>query len=292
MWSERVREIMQTTLFESANMKISPGSILLAAAFFILILVLSGLLRRRLLHRLLDRTPLDNAGKYAVITFTRYAFLLLASILAMEIAGIDITALTFLAGAVGIGLGFGLQNIFTNLMSGFLLLLERPIKIGDRVDLGDLAGEVRKIGARSTTIVTNDNITVIVPNSELITQRVTNWSHGEDTVRFRISVGVSYEADPAQVRKWLLEVAEGNSNILKNPAPQVFFDSFGDSSLNFELAVWNRSHLLRPRSFRSDLRYAIHEKLKEKGVEIPYPQRDLHIRSGALIQEKSGPSPS
>ncbi|MEM9445288.1 MAG: mechanosensitive ion channel domain-containing protein [Verrucomicrobiota bacterium] len=248
---------------------------------------LSSIIEKRIARKFLGRTGLGKGGQYAIGKILHYFILVIALFLSIEIAGIGLTSLTLFAGAVGVGLGFGLQNLFQNFISGFLLLIERPIKVGDYIDLGnvngdELAGKVVSIGVRSTTIVTNDNISVIVPNSDFITNQVTNWSHSEDTVRFRITVGVSYNSDPEEVQAVLLEVAEENPNILKDPKPKVFFDGFGDSSLNFELAIWNRTHTLRPRSFRSDVRYAIHKKLKERGIEIPYPQRDIHIRSGFL----------
>lgn len=158
--------------------------------------------------------------------------------------------------------------------------MERPIKVGDFIDLGEnLQGRVEKIGARSTVVTTNDNISVIVPNSDFITSRVTNWSHNEDVVRFRIPVGVSYGSDPEEVKSALLQVAKENKSVLTSPPARVFFDGFGDSSLNFELAVWNSDHVLRPRTFRSAIRFAIFSKLKEKDIEIPFPQHDIHLKT-------------
>jgi small-conductance mechanosensitive channel len=183
-----------------------------------------------------------------------------------------------IAGALGIGLGFGLQNIVSNFVSGLVILAERPIALGDRIEVGSVAGQVRQISLRSTTVVTNDNISIIVPNSDLVTQAITNWSHGDPRVRIRVPVGVAYGTDPEKMRSVLLAVAEAHPDVLKEPAAAVFFDSFGDSSLNFELAVWtvNRAHA--PRRFRSEINFAIEKALRENNIEIPFPQRVVHLR--------------
>jgi small-conductance mechanosensitive channel len=181
-----------------------------------------------------------------------------------------------------VGLGFGLQNIVSNFVSGLIILAERPIAIGDRVEIGNIAGQVTQISLRSTTVLTNDNITIIVPNSDFIANTVTNWSHGDPRVRLRLPVGVAYGTDTDKLRRALLEVAAEHPKVLQNPAPELFFLGFGDSTLNFELAVWTSEMTSKPRRFRSELYYAMEKKLRERGIEIPFPQRDLHLRSGIL----------
>jgi len=151
--------------------------------------------------------------------------------------------LTFLAGALGVGVGFGLQNITSNLISGIILLFERPIKIGDRIEVGGVHGDVVRISPRATTIVTNDNIAVIVPNSDFITGRITNWSYTDRDVRFHIPVGVSYRSGPEEVRRLLLAVAGAYPGVLKQPEPDAHFQEFGDSSLNFVLLVWTSDYI-------------------------------------------------
>jgi small-conductance mechanosensitive channel len=194
-----------------------------------------------------------------------------------------LSSLAFLAGALGVGVGFGLQNIISNFVSGLIILAEQPIAIGDRVEVGGTIGKVTEINLRSTTMLTGDNICIIVPNSNLITGTVVNWSHGDPRVRTRLPLGVAYGTDIEQLRRILLEVADQNSDILKQPAPDLLFIGYGDSSINFELAVWSMLTQEKPLRFKSELYYAMHKKLQEHHIDIPFPQRDLHLRSGSLI---------
>jgi small-conductance mechanosensitive channel len=176
--------------------------------------------------------------------------------------------------------GFGLQNITGNFFSGLIILVERPIKVGDRIEVGSVSGDVARISLRATTIITNDNIAIIVPNSDFINSRVTNWSYTDRDVRFKYRVGVSYKSDPDLVRRVLLEVAAGHPGVLKLPAADVLLQEFGDSALNFELRVWTREYTTRPGVLQSELNYEIVKALKAHAIEIPFPQRDVHIRSG------------
>jgi small-conductance mechanosensitive channel len=251
--------------------------LLVAALFYI-----AGRVRRWLVDVLLVRSRLDIGARQAVGSIARYVILLIGFLIILQTVGINLTTLNVIAGAVGIGVGFGLQNIASNFISGLIILFERPIRAGDRIEVGDVDGDVIEIGARSTRVLTNDNITIIVPNSSFITENVVNWSYRESRVRFHIPVGVAYGSDIRQVEKLLLEVARENPNVLETPPPRVWFKGFGDSSLNFELLAWNTSLIHSKGQFISDLNFAIFEKLKAHNIEIPFPQRDLHIRSGAL----------
>ncbi len=203
----------------------------------------------------------------------------------MDNAGIHLGALTVFAGAVGVGVGFGLQNIASNFISGLVILAERPITLGDRVEVAGIAGQVERIRARSTVIRTNDNIMMIVPNTKFIDSPVTNWTYTDRRVRFRIPVGVAYGSDIVKVRDTLLAVGRENPNTLQEPAPGVFLKKFGDNSIDFELVVWSSEMSARPSRYRSDLNFAIVEKFLEAKIEMPFPQRDLHIRSGTLKVE-------
>ncbi|MEQ8811332.1 MAG: mechanosensitive ion channel, partial [Imperialibacter sp.] len=178
------------------------------------------------------------------------------------------------------------QNITNNFISGLIILFERPIKVGDRIEVGVIAGDVISINARATTIITNDNISVIVPNSEFISGTVINWSHSDRNVRFLFPVGVSYKEDPEKVKKILLEVADKNQYVLKSPPPTVMFDEFGDSSLNFSLGVWTSTHIEKPRVLKSELYFEIFKKFTEHNIEIPFPQRDLHIKTSPVTVEQ------
>ena len=244
------------------------------------LIVGSGHLKRWMAREVFQKRGIDVGVTQAVTTITRYALVALGIVVILQANEIDLSALTVLAGAAGVGIGFGLQNIINNFFSGLIILFERPIKVGDRVDVGSIRGDVVKISARSTTIVTNENIAIIVPNSEFISQRVTNWSYTDKNVRIDVPVGVSYSSDPDEIRDILLEVATESDYVMKHPKPDVTFDEFGDSSLNFSLRVWTDEFATKPKVLRSHLNYDIARKFKERDVEIPFPQRDLHIRSG------------
>jgi small-conductance mechanosensitive channel len=240
--------------------------------------VLNTLLRRLILLRLLARTQLDAGVQFAVTKIFSYVFLALGVYVALVVNGVNLSSLAVVAGALGVGIGFGLQNIVSNFVSGIILLVERPVAIGDRIEVAGVAGRVTRINLRSTIVVTNDNITIIVPNSDLVTNPVTNWSHGDPKVQFRLPVGVAYGSDVEKLRRVLLDLAAENPDVLKTPAPTVYFDNFGDSSLNFELGVWTQEMAHSPRRFRSALNFAIEQKLRENNIEIPFPQRVVHLR--------------
>ncbi len=252
------------------------------ACLVALVFVGERLLRRHLVRRFLGHTQLQPSLQYAVSKIGGYIVITLGIYVALKLVGIDLSSLAVVAGAIGVGLGFGLQNIISNFVSGVIILAERPISIGDRVEMGEIAGLVSQINLRSTTIVTNDNIAIIVPNSDFITSKVTNWSYGDPKVRIRLPIGVAYGTDPQRLRRLLLEVAAAHPLVLREPAPEIFFNGFGDSSLNFELAVWTIEMAPKPRRFRSELNFAMEKKLRENQIEIPFPHRDLHVRSGNL----------
>ena len=199
-------------------------------------------------------------------------------ILPLALPGFNLATLSVIAGALSFGIGFGLRNIADNFVSGLIILTERPIKVGDRLEIDDLEGKVMEIRARSTTVRTNDNIDIIVTNSHFIDNRVTNRSHNDNVIRFRIPVGVHYHSDIEVVEKALLEAVKDCPNALPEPAPGVRFMGFGDSSLDFELRVWSEALHDRPNAFRSEVNKAIWHSLKRHQIEIPYPQRDLYIK--------------
>jgi small-conductance mechanosensitive channel len=248
--------------------------IMLVAVFWIV-----SALKRFLFNRYLSRMGTDRALQYAVAQICGYVALAVGVFIVLQNAGIDLSALAIFAGAAGVGIGFGLQNLTSNFISGLVVLAERPIRIGDRIEVGGVAGQVTAIRARSTTVLTNDNIVIIVPNSEFIAKPVTNWSHGDLRVRFRIPVGVAYGSDVEKVCTLLTAVAREHSAALDEPEPTVFFDRFGDSALHFELVVWSAAMSSRPRRFRSDLNFAIERKLREAGIEVPFQQHDVRVRS-------------
>ena len=263
-----------------------PGISLTLVQIFLLVALLLGVFwvsartKSFLFNRFLVNSGLDRSLQYAISQIVSNIVLVVGVFIVLDNAGIHLGTLTVFAGAVGVGIGFGLQNIASNFISGLVILAERPITIGDRVEVAGVAGQVQQIRARSTVILTNDNITMIVPNTKFIDSPVTNWTYGDPRVRFRVPIGVAYGSDLEKVRNALLEVARENSHVLPQPAPTVFLEAFGESSINLELVVWSKEMSYRPRRFRSDLNFAIVQKLRESGIEIPYPQRDLHFRDG------------
>jgi len=200
------------------------------------------------------------------------------TIVAFQFIGIDLSGLMVVFGFLSVGIGFGLQNLTSNFISGLILLFERPIKVGDRVTVGDTEGDIEEINMRSTTVRSLNNISIIVPNSEFISSTVINWSHTDLKIRLDIDVGVSYNSDLDLVLRSLQEIAVENAEVLKEPTPEVLFIAFGDSSWNLRLRVWLNDPK-RHQRVRSDINCAIVRKFRERGIEIPFPQRDLHIRS-------------
>jgi len=265
--------------------KLSLLQIFLLVTLLIAVFWISSRTKRFLFNRLLAQSGLDRSLQYAIAQVVSNIVLVVGIFIVLENSGIRLAALTVFAGAVGVGVGFGLQNIASNFISGLVILAERPITIGDRVEVAGIAGQVEHIRARSTVIRTNDNIMMIVPNTKFIDSPVTNWTYGDRRVRFRIPVGVAYGSDVAKVRDALLAVAQENPHTLKEPAPGVFLEKFGDNSIDFKLVVWSSEMSARPSRYRSDLNFAIVEKFREAKIEMPFPQRDLHIRSGTLKVE-------
>lgn len=265
--------------------KLSLAQIFLLVALLIAVFWFSSGTKRFLFNRLLAQSGLDRSLQYAIAQVVSNIVLVVGIFFVLENAGIHLAALTVFAGAVGVGVGFGLQNIASNFISGLVILAERPIAIGDRVEVAGITGQVEHIRARSTIIRTNDNIIMIVPNTKFIDSPVTNWTYGDPRVRFRVPVGVAYGSDINKVRDALLAVAHENPHTLREPAPTVFLDQFGDSSIDFKLMVWSSEMSARPSRYRSDLNFAIAEKFREVGIEFPFPQRDVHIREGVLKVE-------
>jgi len=274
-----------------------PGVSISLLQLFLLVALLIGVFwissrtKRFLFNRFLVDSGLDRSLQYAISQIAANVVLVVGIFIVLQNTGIHLEALTVFAGAIGVGIGFGLQNITSNFISGLVILAERPITIGDRVEVAGVTGQVQKIRARSTVLVTNDNITTIIPNQKFIDSPVTNWTYGDPKVRFRVPVGVAYGSDVEKVRAALIEAAAEDPHTLEDPAPSVFFVEFGDSSLNFELVAWSDEMSNRPRRYRSDLNFAINRKLREAGIEIPFPQRDLNIRTGILKMEQVGANP-
>jgi small-conductance mechanosensitive channel len=256
------------------------GGILLLVFLFASVIIVERILQRLLIRRFLSKTRLQPSLQYGLSRIFGYTLIAIGFYVAFQAVGFDLSSLAIVAASVGVGVGFGLQNIINNFVSGIIILAERPISIGDRIEVAGVAGRVTKIQLRSTTVVTNDNITMIVPNADFISNTVTNWSHGDPKVRIRVPVGVAYGSDLKLLQQLLLEAAGEHPKALRDPSPVVLFNEFGDSSLNFELGVWTQEMTAAPIHFTSEMNFIIEQKLRENDIEIPFPQRDLHVRSG------------
>jgi small-conductance mechanosensitive channel len=223
----------------------------------VLLVYVTAKLKKLIIYNLLAKSGVEIGVRVAVASLARYLILLLGFIVILQTAGIDLSSITVLFGALGVGIGFGLQNITNNFVSGLIILIERPVKVGDRIEISGISGDVVNISMRATTILTNDSISIIVPNSEFVSSTVINWSHTDRNVRFNFPVGVSYKQDPEEIRELLLQVADENSGVLKQPRPDVLFSEYADSALIFNLRVWTRDYIDRPGVLKSQLYYEV-----------------------------------
>jgi len=268
--------------FTIGNIEVSVTTLIEAVLIFAIALVLSRTLRRVLQRRIAKRAYLDPGLRYTLGRLTQYVIIALGLLLALKAGfSLDLTSIAVLFTALSVGIGFGLQYIAADIASGFILLFERPVRVGDRITIGDDEGDVQSINLRTTVVATNDRISIIVPNSKLVSQRLINWSYGDPRARIAIPVSVAYNSDIDLVTRTLLQAAEDVDNVLRDPAPKIQFLKFGDWSLDFRLLIWTN----RPRrhtQIRSDINYRIEKLFREAGIEIPFPQTELRLREGAL----------
>ncbi|MGE0790178.1 MAG: mechanosensitive ion channel family protein [Sandaracinaceae bacterium] len=276
-------------LFHLGATPVTPLAILVFLLTLVASLILGRALRTLIMRVVAARSKHHNEGlAYAVGRIGQYLVVISGILLGLDNLGISLAALTALGAMLSVGIGFGLQNIAQNFISGVILLLERPIQHGDVIEVDGVLGRVTEIEMRATRLLTLDGISVLVPNSKLISEDVRNMHAPERTNRVRVAVGVAYGSDTELVRKTLLEVGKAHREVLAKPAPTVFFTSFGDSSLDFELAVWLDNAERRP-IVSSELRFAIDAAFREHDIQIPFPQRDLHIKSGLPQAAEEGP---
>ncbi len=261
--------------------KIQDSHISLHTIAVLLIFIFAAYLISRYLQKIYDLRVASHFSRGTDFTVKRlihYSVLIIAFLIGVEAAGIDLSSLAIIAGFLSVGIGFGLKNITSNFISGLILLFERPIEVGDTVTVGDQLGTVTGINLRATEVNTWENIDIIIPNSAFVEENVVNWSHGEDHVRISCEVGVAYGCDTAKVKELLETVAGEHPKILKTPRPNVLFRAFGDSSLDFELRFWIKNPRWRAR-IQSEINFAIDREFRKHQIEIPFPQRDLHLRS-------------
>lgn len=270
-----------TESFTAQTIPLGNNSISMLDIFRLLVLVLvvtviAQIISNTLKRRVLQETGINRGVQEAIAIILRYGLIFVGCIIVLQASGINLSSLTLLASALGVGAGLGLQNIVKDIGSGLVLVFERPVQVGEFIQVGEQIGTVERIGARSSEIRTVDQVSVIVPNSHLLENEVVNWSHRNPISRIRIPVGVAYKSEPKQVRELLLSVGRQHPDVLVTPPPQVLFRDFGDSALQFELLVWV-SQPSRQFIIKSDLYFMLAEALRQHDIEIPFPQRQLHV---------------
>ena len=271
--------VLYHSFFKIGGIPITPIFLMKVTVFLILLISASHLIQRILMTRVLRHLRISEAQKFALGRFTTYALSLGGLFIGLQSLGVNLSSLVVFGGAIGVGVGLGLQNVVSNFVAGIILLIEQPIRIGDRIAINDLLGDVIRIAARSTWIRTNDNVVIIVPNSDFINNAVTNWTANDPQVRISLPVGVGYNSEPEKVRGLLLEAARENRQVLTDPAPDVIFTDYGDNSINFTLRVWTEAQTHAPLVLKSELYFDLFRRFREAGIELPFPQRDLHLRS-------------
>jgi small-conductance mechanosensitive channel len=254
-----------------AGTQVTPLKLLTVIALLTALVWSTRRVTRWLVDGVLARRGVDVGIREALGAVVRYVVVTLGALVILQSAGINLTSLNILIGAVGVGLGFGLQNITSNFFSGLIVLFERPIKIGDRVEIGGVVGEVREIAARATTLVTDENVAVIVPNSQFVSERVTNWSRPAKLTAYVLPFHVSHASDPELVRRVLLAAARAHPHVLPNPGPEVEFVEVGLAALRFQLQVWSTEHVKTAGTLKSDLNFAVWQQLQSAGVALPPP---------------------
>lgn len=264
-------------LIDFGESKLSIGSITFGVFLFVFFVYCSKLAEKGLHRFFSNRKNFDPGVRDSLIKFGRYAVVAIGALITLDTLGISLKSLAAIGAVLMVGVGFGLQNIAQNFISGIIILIERPIKIGDLVVVKGVDGKITSIGMRSTQVVTRNDVTIIVPNSQFISEQVMNDSFTGDKIRLMVKVGVAYGSDVELVTKILAEVSSAHPKVLNSPPPQVFFKDFGDSSLDFEVAFWVTDTWGR-YIVESDIRFGIDKAFRKAEVTIPFPQRDVHLR--------------
>lgn len=280
-WNQLKAQLLEVWgLFQKPLFELSGTKVTIANFFIAVILIIIGLKLAKLAENVvgkgLRRRNVDIGVRGSIERFTRYAVVVIVFFLALDTIGFKMSSLAAFGAVLMVGVGFGLQNITSNFISGIIILIERPVKSGDIVRVGDSTGRIVDINVRATLIQTRDDVSIIVPNSEFISQQVVNHSFQSDTIRGHIKVGVAYGSDLDQVKQALLSVAAAHSEVLDTPKAVVIFENFGESSLDFDLRFWTRQMWELDR-VSSELRFMIDAAFRERKIQIPFPQRDLHV---------------
>ena len=266
-------------IFTFGRIQVSVATLVQGVVVLVLALLLSRWISALLERRLAKRTQIDPGIGYTIGRLTKYVLTTVGILLFLQVAfRVDLTSLAVVFTALSVGIGFGLQYIAADIASGFILLFERPIRVGDRITIGEDEGDVQSINLRTTIVITNDRIAIIVPNSRLVSQRVINWSYGDPRARISIPISVAVHSDIKLVTDTLLLAARDVERVLTDPPPKVQFLSFGGYSLDFRLLVWTR-HPSRHPQIKSDINYRIEKLFREKSIEIPIPMQEFLLKS-------------
>ena len=275
---DNLRKVIEEPIVSFGEIKITPAILLTATLIILIAYGISRLLQRMLRRKVFEQIHLHKGSQSAICRLLHIIIMCLGVFIAIQHTGINLTALAAVSAVLLVGIGLGLQTITHNFISGLIMLFERPVQEGDYVEVNGVQGTVQAVNAYSTKVETLDRMTIIVPNSKFLSENVTNWSFQDSKVRIHATVGVSYGADVELVAETLLEVGRAHPEILSDPQPQMQFLGFGDSSLNFDLLVWIDDPT-RQYFVISDLNFAIVRAFRERDITIPFPQRDLHVRS-------------
>ena len=279
VWAELTRQ------FTFGRITVSVSSVIVGVVVFALTILIARFLSTFIERRIAKRHHIDPGLRYTICRLVRYLVMTVGFLVAIKQAfALDLTSIAVVFTALSVGIGFGLQYIAADIASGFILLFERPIRVGDRITIGEDEGDVQSINLRTTVVTTNDRIAIIVPNSKLVSSRVINWSYGDPRARIAIPVGVADDSDIDLVTKTLIESAKGVENVLPEPPPRVQFLKFGDYSLDFRLLVWT-SQPRRHVQIRSDVNYRIAQLFREREIRIPYPTQEFLLKGMSLPRE-------
>ena len=281
-WQE-ILDMLRKNLVSLGDVTITPAVLITVVLILLGTFGVSRLLRRMLRRNVFRRTHLNIGAQESILRILHYIIMLLGVFIAVQQVGVDLTTLAAISAVLMVGIGLGLQNITSNFISAIILLFERPVQVGDFVEVSGIQGRIRAIKTRSSVVETLDNVSIIVPNSNFITDNVTNWSYRDSKVRIHVSVGVSYGSDVDLVAETLLRVGRSHQEVLLNPEPAIQFLEFADSTLNFDLLVWIND-ASRQYFIRSDLNFAVVKAFREQDITIAFPQRDLHIRTAVPIE--------
>ena len=284
VWQEQLAPLRQAwsylnKSFSFGRLQVSAATLVQGLVVLVLAIALARWASGMLERRIAKRAQIDPGIGYTIGRLTKYVITALGVVIFLQVGlGLDLTSLAVLFTALSVGIGFGLQGIAADIASGFILLFERPVRVGDRITIGQDEGDVHSINLRTTTVITNDRVSIIVPNSTLVSERVINWSHGDPRARISIPISVAVNSDIKLVTETLLLAAEDVERVLTDPPPKVQFLSFGGYSRDFRLLVWTR-HPSRHPQIKSDINYRIEKLFRERGIEIPYPTQEFLVKS-------------